>query len=69
MTARSASCRARLSAFNSALLLAGLSTGAAHSEAGTGTEAGTAEGAEREREREGEEERDSVALITMVVRK
>lgn len=46
LDARSASCRARLSAFNSALLLAGLSAGAALSEAGTGTEAGTAEGAE-----------------------
>lgn len=50
LDARSASCRARLSAFNSALLFAGLSAGAALSEAGTGTEAGTAEGAERGRD-------------------
>lgn len=49
LEARSASCRALLSAFNSALLLAGLSAGAALSGAGTGTEAGTAEGAETER--------------------
>lgn len=49
LEALSASCRALLSAFNSALLLAGLSAGAGVSEAGTGARGGTAEGAEGDR--------------------
>lgn len=46
LEALSDSCRALLSAFSSALLFAGLSAAAGVSEAGTGTRAGTAEGAE-----------------------
>lgn len=47
LEALSASCRALLSAFNSALLLAGLSLGVGDSEAGTEARAGTAGGAVR----------------------
>lgn len=47
LEALSASCRALLSAFNSALLLAGLSVGVGDSETGTEARAGTAGGAVR----------------------
>lgn len=52
LEALSASCRALLSAFNSALLLAGLSAGVADSKTGTGARAGTAGGAARDEEDE-----------------
>lgn len=50
LEALSASCRALLSAFNSALLLAGLSVGVGDSKTGTEARAGTAGGAVRHQE-------------------
>lgn len=62
LEALSASCRALLSAFNSALLLAGLSAGVADSKTGTGARAGTAGGAARDEEDELVRRRDSGQL-------
>lgn len=64
LEALSASCRALLSAFKSALLLAGLSVGVGDSETGTEARAGTAGGAVRHEEHHfvGEERVDNLHL-------